>query len=355
MDWLRDPQNPYFAKAIVNRVWAEYFGVGIVNPPDDLSLANAPSNAALLDYLERGFVESGYDLKWLHRQIVLSDTYQRSWRTNETNAQDRRNFSHFLLRRLPAEAAYDAVRMALANDAYRQKMADLEVSRALTLAGASARSNGRDAQSYALTVFGRSVRESNCDCDRSNEPSLLQTVFMVNDPAIQEWLYDARNGWVAQVAKEYGWAVPQGRSNNRQAMEQQARAQRQIANMEKQLKSLRQRLQQARKDDNRRLVEQLEQRQQRIQQQIARFSASIGRSDEEATPSTGGPTSPTRLSEKQVREVVQQAYLRTLSRLPTEEELRTVIDHMLGEESPVEGLASVMWSLINTKEFQLNH
>ncbi len=86
MDWLRSRENPYFAKAFVNRVWAAYFGVGIVNPPDDLNLANAPSNAPLLDYLANGFYESGFDMKWLHREILNSDAYQRSGgRTRRTS------------------------------------------------------------------------------------------------------------------------------------------------------------------------------------------------------------------------------------------------------------------------------
>ena len=116
MDWLRSPDNPYFAKAIVNRVWAQYFSVGIVNPSDDLNLANAPSNAPLFDYLAQGFIEHDFDLKWLHREILNSHAYQRSWVENETNRLDKRNFSHCLLRRLPAEAAHDAVLMALTND-----------------------------------------------------------------------------------------------------------------------------------------------------------------------------------------------------------------------------------------------
>ncbi|MCA9135035.1 MAG: DUF1553 domain-containing protein, partial [Planctomycetales bacterium] len=117
MSWLREPENPYFAKAIVNRVWANYFGVGIVNPVDDLNLANPPSNAPLMDYLAKGFVENDYDLKWLHRTIVNSDAYQRSWEANETNALDKRNFSRFVPRRLPAETLYDAILVATANDA----------------------------------------------------------------------------------------------------------------------------------------------------------------------------------------------------------------------------------------------
>ena len=93
MDWLRSKDNPYFAKAFVNRVWANYFNVGIVEPPDDLSLANPPSNRPLLDYLAQGFIEHGFDMKWVHREICNSRTYQLSWQPNETNAKDERNFA----------------------------------------------------------------------------------------------------------------------------------------------------------------------------------------------------------------------------------------------------------------------
>src|SRR5690606_37459959 len=96
MEWLRSQDNPLFARAFVNRVWASYFNRGIVEPTDDLSLANPPSNEALLDYLARGFIDSGYDMKWVHRTIANSDTYQRSWQPNQTNPHDERNFSRAL-------------------------------------------------------------------------------------------------------------------------------------------------------------------------------------------------------------------------------------------------------------------
>ena len=112
MDWLRDESNPYFAKAIVNRVWSNYFGAGIVNPTDDMNLANPPSNAPLLDHLASEFIEHDFDLKWLHREIVTSDTYQRSAEINATNVGDRVNFSHHIPRRLPAEVVFDMVALA---------------------------------------------------------------------------------------------------------------------------------------------------------------------------------------------------------------------------------------------------
>ena len=115
-----------------------------------------------------------YDLKWLHRTVLNSETYQRSWQTNETNELDRRNFSHALLRRLPAETAYDALRIALSNTEQAVSLCNLESERAMTMAGASSQNKGnKQSSNYALSVFGRSIRESNCDCDKSSDPSLL--------------------------------------------------------------------------------------------------------------------------------------------------------------------------------------
>ncbi len=209
MKWLRSKNNRFFARAFVNRVWATYFNVGIVNPPDDLSLANPPSNAELLDYLADGFVKHGYDMKWLHREIVNSRTYQMSWRPNETNRLDQRNFSHAVVRRLPAEVAYDAIREATGSDATVAKMQKDWRDRAIGVPGSGRR--GRGASFYALSVFGRSVRQSNCDCDRSNDPSLLQTVFMRNDNEVLAMVGDPRTGWVAQIASELAPKSPAGR------------------------------------------------------------------------------------------------------------------------------------------------
>ena len=116
MEWMKQNDNPFFAKALVNRVWARYFGVGIVDPVDDLNLANPPSNAALLDHLTQEFINHDFDLKWLHREITNSQTYQLSWVPNSTNENDRRNFSRAIPRRLPAEVIFDSIAFAASND-----------------------------------------------------------------------------------------------------------------------------------------------------------------------------------------------------------------------------------------------
>ena len=151
MEWLRSKDNPYFAKAFVNRVWANYFGVGIVNPTDDMNLANPPSNAALLEYLADGLVDHNFDMKWLHREITASLAYQRSWQVNETNRLDERNFSRAMIRRLPAEVLIDAVTMATANSKVWPR------PRPRSTAGPPARSTARpEAEGPSATTRPRS-------------------------------------------------------------------------------------------------------------------------------------------------------------------------------------------------------
>ena len=114
MDWLKSKDNPYFAPAFVNRIWAHYLGIGIVNPPDDFNLGNPPGNRELLTHLSDDFIAHGYDIKRLHRKIMNSRTYQQSWVPNDTNRNDDRLFSKATIRRLPAEAVADAVPDAVA-------------------------------------------------------------------------------------------------------------------------------------------------------------------------------------------------------------------------------------------------
>ena len=356
MSWLRDEQNPYFTKAIVNRVWAQYFGAGIVNPPDDLNLANAPSNAALLEYLADGFRENNFDLKWLHQEILNSDTYQRSWVPNETNADDKTNFSHARLRRLPAEATYDAVRMALANDKLADSARGLELPRALTKAGASARNNRQDNESYALQVFGRSIRESNCDCDRSAEPSLLQTLFLTNDNAMHEWLDDPKSSWVAEVCKKYGWKLSASPAEE-QRMQNLLK---QLDRMNTQVVANLKRIAELKKAENKKQLKPL---QKRHEEMVKRANAMTKKYDlrEQWKALRSGQSleellaTPTSMNDEQAHWITGQAYLRTLSRQPSSQERNTVVSFLKEEKDPSAAVGSLMWSLVNTKEFILNH
>lgn len=199
MNWMSQPENPWFARAFVNRVWAGYFHVGIIDPPDDLNPANPPSNPALLDWLETGFVQHKYDMKWLHRQIVTSDTYQRSWVPNDTNRDDRHNFSRSVPRRMPAEIVYDSVKQALVSS---DKLDDVRTDLTRRAIG---HLSMRLAGTYAMQVFGKPDRAVNCDCERVNQPTLLQSIFLQNDPMVDERLEDS--GWLQELDKQIASGV----------------------------------------------------------------------------------------------------------------------------------------------------
>lgn len=202
--WMRDPKNPWFARAFVNRVWASCFHAGIVDPPDDLNPANPPSHPKLLDWLAKEFVEHDYDIRWLHREIARSATYQRSWKPNETNRDDRRNFSRAIPRRIPAEVVYDGLKQATAaNDKLDEVRNDLTRR-------ATGHLSMRMAGTYAMHVFGKPERVVNCDCERVNSPTLLQSIFLQNDPLTQMRVDES--GWIAEIAGAEKSAIAKGGS-----------------------------------------------------------------------------------------------------------------------------------------------
>lgn len=260
MDWLLHEPQRYFAKAFVNRIWANYFHVGIIDPPDDLNLANPPSNKPLLDDLADRFVASGYDIRWLHRTITNSRTYQLSWLPNDTNRTDQRNFSHAIVRRLPAEVAVDAMIQATAGDARLEQLYNTVAGRKI---GDHPRSYQARVVDYSLLIFGKPLRTTNCDCERQGEPTLLQSLYVRNDKEMLERI-DRSDGWIAQLEKQQSNLPP-------------------------------------------------------------------------------------------LDDLIGSAYLRTLSRRPTEIELADSRQHIQTAESPLEGFRDLMWALLNTQEFITNH
>lgn len=330
MNWMRDETNPYFARAWVNRVWAAYFNVGIVEPPDDMNLANPPSNEPLLAYLTRGFVEHGYDMKWLHREILSSRTYQLSWHDNDTNRLDARNFSHAIIRRLPAEVAYDALVQATAASGSCQKTREDLAARAI---GVSSSHTGlkRVGGDYVLTLFGKPARSTNCDCERSNEPSLLQTIYLRNDQSMLG-LLDRADGWLKQID-------PAARQQRKNLEQQYASAAAAVAELEKKLA-------QAKtdgKDKDAKLAERELARQRRRAEQL---EASLAR-DKQRNPNA-------QAVEAGPEDLVREAYLRTLSRLPKQDEQAVALRYLSESETPSSGMKDLMWALLNTKEFIVN-
>jgi hypothetical protein len=178
--WLVRPDNPFFARSLVNRVWAKYFGTGLVEPVDNFSVANPPSNERLLDALARDFVAHGYDLRHLERTILNSRTYQLSALPNATNADDRHNFSRAAVRRLPAEVVVDVLNAALG--VTEDFGPDVPPgSRAVEIAPNRIRN---EHLAYIFRIFGRPARTAACDCERSMEPALPQTLFLLTDPTL---------------------------------------------------------------------------------------------------------------------------------------------------------------------------
>jgi hypothetical protein len=188
-EWLRQQDNPFFARSFANRVWGHYFGVGIVHPVDDFSLANPPSNDKLLSALAKDFVANHYDLRELERAILNSRTYQLSHVTNATNRFDRVNFSHSYVRPLMAEVVVDAIDDALG---LRETFGP-EVPKGCRAIEVGASRVQNPAVGYAFRIFGRPPRTTACDCERALEPGLPQKLFLMADPVIQAKLNDPKN------------------------------------------------------------------------------------------------------------------------------------------------------------------
>jgi hypothetical protein len=173
---------------------------------------------------------------------------------------------------------------------------------------------------YSLAVFGRSTRDSNCDCDRSSEASLLQTIFFRNDfEALQ--MIDGAKSWFRTVEQELG--RPSGPSPEALAQQQ--------AQLEKQIQ---------------RATKKKPEQVPALKRRLAVLEQQIGQK---------APVTPVNLDGKARRELIDEAYLRTLSRFPNPAERDTSLGHLKSSEDPLDGLKDLLWALVNTKEFMLNH
>ena len=253
-DWLAAPENPYFARSFVNRVWAVYFGAGLVDPVDGFSVTNPPSNPRLLDALAADFVAHGYDIRRLERLVLNSRAYQRSSQPVAGNLDDRGNFARSMPRPLMAEVLVDAINAAL--DVPGDFGPDApKGSRAIEIATNRVASPDL---ARAFRVFGRPERAAVCDCERPKAPALPQTLFLMTDDALLARLKSGRVGALAG-------------------------------------------------------------------------------------------------SDRCDAEAVEELFLAALSRPPAEDEARSALDHLRTSPDRASGLADVLWALINTREFVLNH
>jgi hypothetical protein len=258
--WMRRPDNPYLAKAIVNRVWAHYFGRGIIDPPDNLSSFNPASHPELLKELSEGFVKERYDLKWLHRTILRSRTYQQDSQASAANKMDRTNYAYFYYRRLPAEVLVDALNQATGTTENMDMKFQHWPDNIKTIEIPFAPKN--EFIKFMLENFGKPKRNSaiQCDCERDMNVSILQVMSMANHPRVWDKIAD-KNGQVAKILKDVN-------------------------------------------ADNAR---------------------------------------------------IDEVFLCTVSRAPTDDERQACQKYLKEAESPEKGLRGIMWSMVNTREFLLQH
>ncbi len=249
-EWLASPENPLFARNFANRIWEHFFGIGIIDPVDDVRVSNPPSNPELLDALAASFTESDYDFKQLVRDICNSNTYQRSTLRNESNLTDELNFAHQTVRRIKAESMLDIIsEVTQTQDKFR----------GLPLGARATEIADGTTSSYFLETFGRATRTTVCTCEVKMEPTLSQALHLMNG--------DTVNGKMQQ------------------------------GGLLKRLK------------------------------------------DEGLEP----------------MQIVEQLYIRCLTRRPTEEE-RAALAPLFAEGSNVDqGLEDTFWALLNSREFLFNH
>ena len=197
-DWMRASDNPFFAKALVNRIWSDFLGCGIVEPVDDFRVSNPPTNPALLDWLAADFVSSGYDLKHLMRTIAASRTYQFSVEPNEHNLADTRNFARAHKRRLSAEVLLDAV-------------GDLtgirDTFQGLPPNSRAVQTWNHKLSSEFLDAFGRPNASQECPCERERKSSVVQALHLMNSDTLQNKLASEK-GRVTALVKDASLSEP---------------------------------------------------------------------------------------------------------------------------------------------------
>jgi uncharacterized protein DUF1549/uncharacterized protein DUF1553 len=188
--WMTSPENPWFARAIVNRIVKHYLGRGLVEAVDDFRVTNPPSNQALLDDLANDFVKSGYSLRHTIRLVLNSRVYQLSSEPNETNRDDQINYSRYYVKRLMAEQLIDSITDVTG---VPERYQDFPV-------GTRAMAIPRGSPSYFLTTFGR-ARTREVICERDAMPAITQTMHLISGDTLQRQI-TANNGNLAKWLKD---------------------------------------------------------------------------------------------------------------------------------------------------------
>src|SRR4030095_12237206 len=189
--WLASPENPLFARNLVNRVWAHFLGRGIIEPVDDVRISNPAANPELLDELAKRFTEYNYDFKKLVADICKSRTYQLSSQPNETNKLDTKNYTRAGIRRIRAEVLLDTISQVTET---KNKFQGLPLgARAVQIADGNV-------NTYFLTTFGRAKRETVCSCEVIMEPNLSQALHLLLGDTVNKRIPEG--GVVAKLIKD---------------------------------------------------------------------------------------------------------------------------------------------------------
>jgi hypothetical protein len=188
VDWMARPENPFFAKALVNRMWGHFFGRGIVHEVDDLRETNPPSNPELLARLSQEFIQQRFDVQHILRLMLNSRVYQLSSIPTDANASDAQNFARYYPKRFPAEVMLDAVDQACGSkSSFGNMSAD---ARAVDLPH-------ENFGSYFLDAFDRPRRVTSCECERSTGATLSQVLLLANSDELEGKI--AYNGRVQRM------------------------------------------------------------------------------------------------------------------------------------------------------------
>jgi hypothetical protein len=176
VDWMVQPDNPFFARTFVNRMWGHFMGRGLVDPVDDMRDTNPPSNPELLDALARDFVEHKFDMKHIIRTIVTSNVYQLDSVPADGNKQDRQNHARFYARRLIAEVLLDCLDQACGTHSRFDRVSSS--ARAIDLPH-------EGFGSYFLDTFDRPRRVTGCECERTGGATLGQVLLLSNSDEVE--------------------------------------------------------------------------------------------------------------------------------------------------------------------------
>ena len=371
-DWLTQPDNPFFGKIEVNRIWSQLLGKGIVDPPDDFRDSNPPSNAALLDALAEDFAEHGFDRKHVIRAILNSRTYQASFEPNEFNRDDTKYFSHYQPRLLSAEQLLDAICHVTA---VPETFASLPPGTKATQLPAP------DLVKHEfLKIFGQPERQTVCACERTSESNLGMAIQFFNGPLIYNKLRDGKNRFrnlidlensneqiISQLhmaavcrtptEKELAASLSHIVTKDEQSAARNKEIEVELAELEKQLPDLRKQLEQTKQTLSKSLLEaKLQTVPESIRADVQTAVAAEEKSRSEVQKYLFEKLgSMVTLSDKELTEALDKEDTKQAVVAAEKKVADLKKERRTPAERRIEALEDICWALLNTNEFLFQH